>query len=134
VSVIHKTTFRYIEKEIYSYYDTKQRAEELTIDAALSTPPQHEIKSTDISDPTFISANILATHNERLRMINVAQAIHEAILILDPEIYDVLNDKYWLRPYKTWQQIADEHHVDVRTLFRWRSAFTKRIASRLGME
>jgi RinA family phage transcriptional activator len=128
---LHKSTFRYIEKEIYSYYDTKRRAEELTIEAALSTPPQHEIRSTDISDPTFNSVKILALHNERMRMLDITQAIHEAILALDPEIYDVLNDKYWLRPYKTWQQVADENYVDVRTVFRWRRTFVEMIALKL---
>lgn len=130
---LRKSTFRYIEQEIYNYYDTKKKAEELTIDLAYSTPEQHEIRSTDISDPTFVIADILATHKERRRMIDTTQAIHSSILALDPEIYDVLNDKYWIRPYMSWVDIATVHNVGKSTLYEWRSYFVSKIAARLGM-
>jgi RinA family phage transcriptional activator len=130
---LRKSTFRYIEQEIYSYYETRKRAEELTIDIAYSTPPQHEIRSTDISDPTFVTANILATHKERLRMIDTVQAIHASILALDPEIYDVLNDKYWIRPYLSWINVAVVHNVGKSTLYEWRSHFVGSVARRLGV-
>jgi len=130
---LRKNTFKYIEQEIYSYYETRKRAEEITLDIAYSTPPQHEIRSTDISDPTFVTAHILATHKERLRMIDTVEAIHESISSLDPEVYDVLNDKYWTRPYLSWINVADIHNIGKSTLYQWRSHFVKSVAMRLGM-
>lgn len=130
---LRKSTFRYIENEIYDHHDTKKALEELTEDIILSTPPHKEIRSTDVSDPTFMTASMLATNKIRTRMIDTVYSIDIALINLDPEVRDVLEDKYWTRTYMTWQQIADDHHVVIRTLNRWRTCFVEDVAKRMGI-
>ncbi len=131
--MIRKNTFRYIEQEIYDFKETQKKLNELTLDIIERTPIPQEIRTPEPKDPTGLSASILATHKERMRMIDTVYAIQSVIQAFDPEIFDVLEDKYWTRSYLTWQQAAEFHHVDRTTIYRWRTAFVGAIAKKMGI-
>lgn len=129
---IRKSTFRYIENEIYDHNDTKQCLFDLEEEIILSTPPHQEIRTKDPKDPTGLTASMLATNKIRKRMHETVYAIDIALIILLPEQRDVIDDKYWTRPKLSWGQIATEHNLDKSTVYRWRTEFVRDIARRLG--
>ena len=130
---LRKSTFRYIEQEIYTHPETKVALDELTEDIILATPPYQEIRTLEPSDPTGTSASLLATNKLRMRMIDTVYAIDISFIELTPEYRDPLEDKYWKRSYLTWEDIAQLYHVERRTLYRWRSGFVADVARRLGL-
>lgn len=130
---LRKSTFRYIENEIYDHPETKKALEELTEDIILATPPYQEIRSTDVHDSTFITASLLATNKIRMRMIDTVYAIDIAFITLIPEQRDVIEDKYWTRPKLGWLVVASDHYLDKSTIYRWRTEFVEDVALRLGL-
>ena len=130
---LRKSTFRYIENEIYDHPQTKISLDELTEDIILSTPPYKEIRTPEPKDSTFYTASMLATNKIRMRMIDTVYAIDIAFIELAPEIRDILEDKYWKRAYLSWVVVAELHHMDKSTVYRWRSAFVADVARRLGL-
>jgi len=130
---LRKDTFRYIEKEIYDYPQTLTHLQELREDIMYATPEVQEIRSTDISDPTFRTVSILTTHKLKLRMEEIIFVIDLAFVNTLPEIRDILQDKYWHNPAKRWADVAEQYNTHTRQLHRFRSAFVQDIARRLGM-
>lgn len=130
---LRKSTFRYIENEIYDHNDTKQALFDLEEDIILSTPPYKEIRTPDPKDPTFTTASMLATNKIRMRMIDTVYAIDISFIALAPEQRDVLEDKYWTRPFLRWIDIALFHSLDKTTVYRWRNDFVEDVAKRLGL-
>lgn len=130
---LRKSTFRYIENEIYDHHETRKALEELTEDIILATPPYQEIRTQDPSDPTGKSASLLATNKIRMRMIDTVYAIEISFIELDPIQRDPLEDKYWKRSYMQWGDIAQLYNTDRTTLYRWRSCFVADVARRLGL-
>jgi hypothetical protein len=86
---LRRSTFYYIEKELYDYPQTKRHLKELHDNILNSTPPKHEIRSTDISDPTFYIATMLTTHKLKLRM-------EEIIFVIDVALVDYLECDLYL--------------------------------------
>lgn len=130
---LRKSTFRYIENEIYDHHDTKAALDELTEDIILSTPPYKEIRTPEPKDPTGLTASMLATNKLKKRMEETVYAIDIVIINTDPEIRDVLEDKYWTRPYLSWVDVAEIYLRDKSTVYRWRTDFVIDIARRLGL-
>lgn len=130
---LRKSTFRYIEQEIYDYHKTKREFEQLVQDIIFKSPEKHEIRGTDISDPTSSSALLLYDHKLRSRISGVLSTIDHAFHDLPHNQLAVLQDKYWKRSYLTWTTIAELHFVERRTLYNWRTALVVEIAKSLGM-
>jgi RinA family phage transcriptional activator len=130
---LRKSTFRYIENEIYDHPDTKQALFDLDEDIILSTPPYQEIRTPEPKDPTGLTASALATNKLRKRMKETVYAIDIAFIALLPEQRDLIEDKYWTRPNIYWDEIADAHQVNRKTVYRWRIDFVSAVAKRLGL-
>lgn len=130
---ITRKVFQYIEKEMYAYHATKRHLKQLHDDILHSTPPQFEIRSTAVSDPTFYIVCMLTTHKLKLRMEEIIFVIDLALVCRDNAIRDAIEDKYWERPRTNWEIISFEHNVDRKTLYRWRKEFITDVATKLGM-
>jgi RinA family phage transcriptional activator len=130
---LRKSTFRYIENEIYDHSDTRQALFDLEEDIILSTPPHQEIRTKDPTDPTGLTASMLATNKIRKRMHETVYAIDIAFIQIAPEQRDVLEDKYWARPHLRWIDVALYHNLDKSTVYRWRTDFVQDVAKRLGL-
>jgi RinA family phage transcriptional activator len=130
---LRKSTFRYIEQEIYNYHETKKSLDGLTDDIIYSTPPYKEVRTNDPKDITYETVALLATNKIRKRMIDTIYVIEIVFNELDPTIRDALEDKYWNKSHLTWTDVASLHHVDRRTIYRWRTALVTEIATRLGL-
>ena len=130
---LRKSTFQYIENEIYDHNDTRQALFDLEQDIILSTPPHQEIRTKDPKDPTGLTASMLATNIIRKRMHETVYAIDVALIEILPEVRDVLEDKYWTRSYLSWVDVAMAHNLDKSTVYRWRTDFVLDVARRLGL-
>ena len=130
---IRKSTYRYIEQEIYDYQKGKRLYEEITKNIIFATSEKPEIKSTDISDPTFNTASMLISDKIRTRIGINLEAIDVAFSGIEEVKAKVLKDKYWHRPYLTWTTIAELHFMDRRTLYTWRTSLVMDIAQSLGL-
>ena len=130
---IRKSTFRYIEQEIYDYHKSKRHFDEITKNIIFATTEKHEIRGTEISDPTFSSVSMLVSDKVRSRIAINLNAIDAAFGGLDNTKRVILEDKYWERPYLTWTTIAEIHFQDRRTVYNWRTEMVLGIAMTLGL-
>lgn len=129
---LSKQTFKYIEQAIYDHQKTKKAFDDLTNDIIHSSPEQHEIRSTDTSDPTYAAASLLATCKIRERMKDKIYAIDMIFINTDPKRRIVLEQKYWEKPYLEWSTVAENNYIDKRTLYNWRVRLVQDIAIILG--
>ena len=130
---IRKSTFRYIEQEIYDYHKSKRLFEDITKDIIFATNEKHEVRGTEISDPTFSTASMLVSDKVRSRIATNMNAIDLAFRLLDTTKNIILQDKYWKRPYLTWTIIGELYFQDRRSIYNWRSALVIEIAKSLGL-
>lgn len=130
---IRKSTFRYIEQEIYDYHKSKRQFEEITKNIIFATHEKHEIRGTDVSNPTLSTASMLIGDKVRTRIAVNLNVIDSSFKILDETKSKILKDKYWERPYLTWTTIAELHFQDRRTVYNWRTALVLDIAQSLGL-
>jgi len=131
---LHRSTFNYIEKELYDYPQTKRHLKKLHDDILNSTPPKHEIRSTDVSNPTFYIVSMLTTHKLKLRMEEIIFVIDVAMVDTESRYREAFEDKYWERPSISWTKLSFDHDIPESTLYRLRSIFINKIAESLGMQ
>lgn len=125
-----KGTFLHIEQEVIAYHDTKKEIIKIK-DDIISRSSGYKMALID--DPTGNAATLLATHKQLEQFIQVTDAIEWALIRLPDERRRLIDLRYWTIPQTlTWDGIADELNVTVRTAFRWRDEFIWSIAKRLG--
>jgi RinA family phage transcriptional activator len=125
--------FRFVEHEIYRYYEIKEAVQELEDDIILSTREQNEIKGTDASDTVGESVIMLHRDPRIHHLKRTVTCIDIAWLNLDDTQRRILEYKYWKHSTTTWEDVAALHYVAVRTLYNWRSSVVKEVGIRLGV-
>lgn len=134
---LKKATFKHIESELYSYYDTLKEINTLRKDIMFTKENDDENvgggRSSLPSAPTERIATRLATHKKLTRLEEVANAISKVYTGLPEDYQKLVRLKYWTRPQlKTWEGIADELHLGRMTAFRYRDEIVYAVAEVLG--
>jgi RinA family phage transcriptional activator len=134
---LSRETFAMIEKEIEQYHLTLKRIdtrrEELLYPHIETDTNIGGGKSNVLSDPTYRKASVLETDVHLHEMVRIVNAINYAWSGLDDDRKRVVKLYYWTRPQTlTWEGIAQEMHIGLRTAKRWRTEFVKQIAKQLG--
>lgn len=134
---LKKSTFNYIESELFAYHQTLKEIEELRKDIMFCSENADENtgggRSSFLSDPTGRISARLVTHKKLSRLEDIAKVIAEVYTSLDKDKQKLIDLKYWTKPQtKTWFGIAQELNVTERTARRWKNAIVQHIADKLG--
>ena len=137
VMKIKKPTFKHIESELYSYYDTLKEIDNIRKDIMFCKENIDENvgggRSSVPSSPTEQIGTRLATHKRLNQLEEVANAISKVYTSLPFEYQRLMKIKYWDRPLLlTWDGIALELNVSKRTAYRMRDTIVFAIAEKLG--
>lgn len=135
---IKKSTFKYIESEIYSYYETLKQIElvryELMHESSVQTNNESGKSSVrNISNETERKATALLTDRRIERMEKITTAIDKVYDRLDLDKKRLMELYYWERPGElTWDGVAKELAAGRMTVLRWRKQIVLAIAYELG--
>lgn len=140
IEKIKKSTFKYIESEIYSYHDTLKQIESLRyeiIHQSHSSRDQNNEagKSSvrNISNETERIGTALATDKRIERMHKITKSIKKVYDQLDSDKKRLMKLYYWDRPGElTWDGVARELSAGRMTVIRWRRQIVTAIAYELG--
>jgi len=133
---IKKATFKHIEAELYSYHDTKKEIARLREEIMYDTQQLDENiggnRTLEVGRPTERIATRLLTHKTLRNMEEVTEAIESVYNNLEKEQQGIVNMRYWAKPGKDWDYIADTCMMGRRTAFNYREMIVLAIAEKIG--
>lgn len=134
---LKRGTFKHIESELYSYWDTVKEAKRLRLELMESGHGRdfegEGIRGSGTSDPTFRAAALLLQNRQLKNMEEITSAIRSVIDELPPDHRRLVELRYWTKPQtRTWAGISGELHISERQAMRWRDGIVAVIAERLG--
>lgn len=140
IEKLRKSTFKYIEREVYDLHDTLKRIKELeyeilneTENAGYDDIGKGKSSVMTISDITAKKATALVEDRRLKRLREKANAILKVYDEMIDEKKKLVSLYYWERPGElTWDGVAKELHISRRTALRWREAFIYAVAEELG--
>lgn len=134
---IKKSTFQYVESELYDYHETRKEIVRLKNDILYgSAQPDNNGggRSNLPGDPTGKMGILLVSHKkiENLeRMVSAIESVYEA---LPEDKKKMVFLKYWARPQTlTWDGVALEVDAHRTTVMRWRDEIICAIAIKAGL-
>ncbi|MBA4543974.1 MULTISPECIES: RinA family phage transcriptional regulator [Thermoactinomyces] len=129
-------TFKHIESELYSYWDTVKEVRRLRAEILHSTPYFENIgggRTSLPSDPTGKTVTLLIAHRRIEQLEKIVEAIRTVYDRLPEEKKKLVQLKYWTTPQElTWEGIARQIPVSRRTAIAWRDEIVLQIANQLG--
>lgn len=137
IEKLKRGTFKHVESELYSYWDTLEEVKSLRMELISRNPWQDENvgggRSNIPSDPTGATATALLTHRKLEELERIAGAIREVVDRLPREKKRLVELRYWTKPQtRTWEGISQQLNVSRRQALRWRDQIVYCIADRLG--
>jgi RinA family phage transcriptional activator len=131
-----KEVFKYIERELYDYEDTKKAILDLKdeiLHPYKTDDINKDIKGNATSSPTENTVIKIATHKQLNRMINTVRAIDKVVDKLDGELKELYILKY--RQQIHYNKIITCHlHMSERTYFYKREKIVEKVAEELGLQ
>lgn len=128
----NREVIKTVEKHLYGYHDLKKKIADRKLDMILSAPAQQEIRNKQPSDPTGRIVLRMSADHKLDRWMKIILAVDISLVSVEYEKRKVIEYKYFMHPDETWENVADLHYVDVRTLRNWKSYLVHDIATRLG--
>lgn len=129
-------TFKHIESELYSYWESVEELKRLKADVLYSTPTFDDVgggKSNIPSDPTSRKVTVLLTHRRIEQLEKVVESIRKVYGKLPDDKRKLVQLKYWTVPQTlNWEGIAQKIPVSRRTAINWRDEIVYKIADELG--
>ena len=133
---IKKATFKHIEAELYSYHDTKKEIarlrEEIMYDTQQLDGNIGGNRTLEVGRPTERIATRLLTHKTLRNLEEITEAIESVYNSLEKEQQGIVNMRYWAKPGKDWDYIADTCMMGRRTAFNYREMIVLAIAEKIG--
>lgn len=129
------STFKHIEAELESYWETKRDLARMEMDVILASPSEPLARVAGdfaLSDPTGRRATVLALNRRINEMRRIVAAIETVLNNLDAESRKLVELRYFqrMRP----PQVARELGIDERTFYRWRKRIVYAVAAVLGWD
>jgi len=134
---LKKTTFKYIESELYYYPDTMKEIN-LLRDQIINNKNGFDEnvgggRSSHISDPTGNIAIRLTTHKQLKHLEVITNAINKVYIQLPEDYQKLIKMKYWTKPQlKTLEGIGLEINVSRDKAYRMRKEIISALALELG--
>lgn len=130
---IDKDIYKYVNKELQRYEETKRTLEEDragTIDAS-PTPPDGQPKGNGTGNPTESKALKLITCKRLQKMEEVVNAITKIYESLSPE-YRKFFDVVYIQHYGKVRACI-EANLSEKTYYRWKDNIVEAVARELGL-
>jgi len=130
-----KSTFRYIEAEIYDYPETLKEIGNLReeiMEGGQQEEQQVRVQTNRMSDPTVNRATRLLMDRRLRRLEEVTFAIQKVCDALPKDKHRLMEMKYWEKRY-TNTGISETLHISEMTFYRWRRQIVTAIANELGL-
>ena len=134
---LKRTTFKYLENELYSYKDTLKEVTRLREEIIYNSSGMDENigggRANTISDPTGTIATRLATHKKLIYLEEMVQTIEKVYNML-PDFYkEFVQLKYWTKPQQlTMIGISEQLHVNKNKVYQAREEVIQLLALELG--
>lgn len=127
-------TFKHIESELYSYWDSVKEVRRLQADILHSTPFIEDGGRSNLpGDPTSRKVTTMLMHRRLQQLEQITNAIKTVYDRLPPEKKRLIELKYWTHPQPlTWEGIAQKVHISRRTALYWRDEIIYALADQLG--
>lgn len=133
---LRKATFKHIEAELYNYHDTKKEIARLREQIMYGSTQQDENigggRSSEPGRPTERIATRLLTHKTLRNLEEITEAIENVYNSLENEQQNIIRLRYWNKPSKDWDYIADACCMGRRTAFNYREMIVNAIAEKVG--
>jgi len=134
---LKKTTYRYLESELSTYFDTKNEVLRLREEIIYASKPVDENigggRSGGVSDPTSETATRLVTHKQLSYLEQVVDAIEKIYAILPKEHQTFIQLAYWKKPITlTMIGIAEEMNTNKNKVYKYRDEVIQLLALELG--
>lgn len=136
VEKLRTGTFKHIESELHSYWETLKELKLLKADMMSITMDDENVgggRNNLPGDPTGRSVVLILTHRKIQQLEMIVNSIRTVYDHLPPEKQKLIHLKYWTKPQTmTWEGIAENLHISERQARRWRDDIVYEIAARLG--
>lgn len=134
---VRKGTFKHVESELFSYYDTRKELIRLKNEILYSSQSTDENvgggRSSTPGDPTGRTATLLVCHKRLDHLQSIIDSIDSVYNRLPEEKKRLVNLYYWTRPQLlTWEGVAQQLKCNRATAFRWRDDIIYAVSDRLG--
>jgi len=133
---LKRGTFKHIESELYSYWETVKEIKRIRREIIEATPNLDNFggsRGNLPGDPTGRTVTTLLMHRRLEQLERIVGAIRAVYDELPEEKQELIRLRYWTKPQtRTWAGIAQTLHISERQARRWRDEIVFMVAERLG--
>ena len=130
---INRETYKYIEAELRGYKASRRELAQMQLDIINAAPviDNPEAGHSGPGDPTSRKAMQIVNDRRILRLHGVIQAIDDVYELCNDEEKKLIELRYWGNRYKD-AGVAEQLHIERRTVYRWADKIVLAIAAKLG--